>query len=193
MTVQDQAKALFDEAFARLLAIDMINITADVNELNLCNRLSLHMEALKSRFGFEAYYAETEYNRKQNAAIKTILMKGLDNEFKVVTIKPDLLLHSRGESILADNIIAVEMKKAKRDPRTKLDDRLRLETMTKTSFDDVWSNDGTAHPEHVCGYQVGFYIELNPKKRAFMIEEYRGGKQIAQRSGSFAGQQSFLE
>ena len=40
-------------------------------------------------------------------------------------------------------------------------DRERLMAMTKVTFDDIWSADGTTQPEHVCGYELGVFVELD--------------------------------
>ena len=46
------------------------------------------------------------------------------------------------------------------------------------TFDDIWSNDGVAHPEHVCGYLLGVYLELNVAKKTFLVEEYAQGQLV---------------
>ncbi len=51
--------------------------------------------------------------------------------------------------------------------------------MTKPSYDDIWSNDGTTHPEHVCGYRLGVYIELNNKTRTALIDYFMGGERTS--------------
>ena len=95
---------------------------------------------------------------------------------EVVTINCDLILHSRGEKMGNDNLIAIEMKKSTRPEEEKLSDKLRLRALTKSSYDDIWSYDGKAHPEHVCGYQLGIYIEIDIDKRNYLVEGYIGGK-----------------
>jgi hypothetical protein len=104
---------------------------------------------------------------------------------EVVVIQSDLILHSRGNSVSEDNLIAVEMKKAGRPGREKEDDRKRLKAMTKKSFDGVWSNDGTTHPEHVCGYRIGLYIELDASRRVAQLERYESGKLVLKNSITF--------
>ena len=74
---------------------------------------------------------------------------------QVIQISADLILHSRGNNVAEDSLIAVEMKKSGRPTKEKHADRNRLRAMTKGSYDGIWSNDRTTHPEHVCGYRLG--------------------------------------
>ncbi len=97
-----ETQALFDESLAIFLERERKNILTGVSERNLCGRLALHMDDLKARYGFNAYYVDTEYNRKQRGRIKTIL----DDQMREIVINCDLILHSRGEIITRDNIIA---------------------------------------------------------------------------------------
>ena len=85
----------------------------------------------------------------------------------------------------ADNLIAVEMKKSTRPEDEKLSDKLRLRALTKSSYDDVWSYDGKAHPEHVCGYQLGIYIELDIENENYKIEGYVSGEKEFESAASF--------
>ena len=83
----------------------------------------------------------------------------------VVPIQCDLIVHSRGKNIENDNLIAIEMKKSTRPKSEFIDDRKRLRALTKESYDDIWSNDGIALPELVCGYDIGIYLILDIGKR----------------------------
>jgi hypothetical protein len=104
---------------------------------------------------------------------------------QVIEISADLILHSRGANIAEDNLIALEMKKSSRPPKEKKADRQRLRAMTKSSYDGVWSNDGTTHPEHVCGYRLGVYVEINRKARKLRIEYFVRGERTRVRSKAF--------
>ena len=85
---------------------------------------------------------------------------------------------SRILSIAEDNLIAIEMKKSQRCDDGKIADRDRLRAMTKSSGGGVWSNDGTVHPEHVCGYRLGVYIEIDSDDRKALIEHFVGGERV---------------
>lgn len=167
----DQLKDLFQRSFDVFLKSDIESILANVNERNLCGRLSIHLSELLHEYALENYFVDPEYNRKQDGQIKTIL----DENHEIVTINCDLILHSRGKTVKDDNLIAIEMKKSNRPEEEKESDRKRLRALTKSSFDDVWSADGQVHPEHVCNYKLGIYLELDTSSRKFLIEQYEKG------------------
>ena len=96
----------------------------------------------------------------------------------MVSIVCDLIVHSRGKIIENDNLIALEMKKAYRPMKEKEKDRARLVALTKESYDGVWSFDGRVLPEHVCGYKLGIYYEIDNKKNSLLIEYYVRGEKI---------------
>ena len=77
------------------------------------------------------------------------------------------------------------MKKANRPQQDKNSDRIRLMAMTKDTYDETWSNDGKTHPEHVCGYVLGFYLEFNLEQRKILVEEYQKGDLVYRREMSF--------
>ena len=84
-------------------------------------------------------------------------------------------MHSRGENINQDNLIAIEMKKSNRPHKEKEEDSMRLMALTKDSYDDIWSFDGKTLPEHVCRYELGIYYEINHSQRCIDIEYYSKG------------------
>jgi hypothetical protein len=177
----DLIHRLVERALEEFFHHEADGLAGDVSERNSCGRLAMHMQREASEEGLVHYFADTEYNRKQGGQVKTIL----DDEMKVITITADLILHSRGQSIPEDNLIAVEMKKAGRPSKEKQADRDRLRAMTKASYDGVWSNDGSTHPEHVCGYRLGVYIELNSADRTARLEYFVGGRCTGTESKSY--------
>lgn len=173
--------ALFEEALSEFLQSESENICLGTSERNLCGRLAIALNSHLGAYDFDRYYVDTEYNRKQDGQIKTIL----DEEMVVVTICCDVIIHTRGESVEDDNLLAIEMKKANRPQIDKENDRRRLRAMTKSSFDDIWSHDGTTHPEHVCGYTLGAYVELDKDTRRCTVEHYQKGHMISSESIDF--------
>jgi hypothetical protein len=168
---QAQLTNLFKTSSDTFFEKETAHILNGVAERSLCSRLAMYLEQLMPGFGIEGYYADTEYNRKQDGQIKTIL----DDQMEVVVINCDLIVHSRGNEA-PDNLIAIEMKKSNRPASEKLSDRNRLRALTKKN--DVWSYDGKVHPEHVSGYIIGVYMELDLKKRKCLFEKYKGGDLI---------------
>ena len=110
-SLEDQLRELFSEALQLFFRRERANIRSGVSERNLCARLAMAIEIVRRRYGFGAYYADVEYNRKQDRRVKTILGPNLVE----IPITADLILHSRGERD-PDNLIAVEMKIAGRRP-----------------------------------------------------------------------------
>jgi len=172
---------LFNESLNIFLTYETENILDTVAERNLCGRLAIYMTPKLEEYGIKNYFADTEYNRKQAGRVKTML----DNEENIIAIQCDLIIHSRGNFIKHDNLIAIEMKKSTRPEFEKVADRKRLRTMTKDSYDGVWSWEAEVHPEHVCGYLLGVYVIINILKRSCLIEYYSHGNLINQRSQNF--------
>jgi len=166
---------LIREVFERMIDLffqhEVQEVLEGVNERNNCGRMSIYLQQVAQANGLEQYFADTEYNRKQNGAVKTIL----DGQMKVITVNCDLLLHSRGQVIAEDNLIAVEVKKRDAPSGEKEKDRERLRALTKASYDDIWTSDGVTQPEHVCGYALGVFIELDRVNRICRFEYYRQG------------------
>ncbi|MFT4161809.1 hypothetical protein [Shinella sp.] len=167
-------RKIFDSSLIEFTSREAENILNGTSERNLCARWAPLLEKIATEGGFASYYADVEYNRKQDGKVKTIL----DEEWKVVSITCDLILHSRGNVVESDNLIAIEMKRSEHPEEEKRKDRMRLRAMTKSSYDGVWSNDGKLHPEHVCGYSLGFYVELVSAARLFWVEEYQKGELV---------------
>lgn len=172
---------IFDQSIDHFFGNESKHILSGVSERNLCARLALELQNLAHENGLEGYYVDPEYNRKQNGRIKTIL----DDDMKVVNITCDLILHSRGEIMERDNLIAIEMKKSNRPEEEKEDDRNRLRALTKSSYDDVWSFDGISHPEHVCGYEIGYFVEIDLENQNYTVQKFEKGELTGQNITSF--------
>ena len=174
---------LIDEILERslneFLAVQGVELAAGVSERNSCARLGCILE--RNAIAAGRYFADPEYNRKQGGRIKTIL----DEQMHEIVIVADLILHSRGAHVAEDDLVAIEMKKVGRPKAEKVADRNRLRAMTKGSYDSIWSNDGTTHPEHVCGYHLGVFIELSASKRTAHIEYFRTGDLIGSTARTF--------
>jgi hypothetical protein len=163
--------SLFERALDTLLSQDANTLLSGVSERSSCGRLAVHLEVEMQASKLSGYYAEVEYNRKQNGQVKTMI----DEDMQIISITPDVIVHSRGESVRHDNLIAVEMKKTERPEAEKDSDRLRLKIMTRRSFNGIWSADGVTHPEHVCGYRVGIFIEIDRLNRRLVLEYFKAG------------------
>ncbi|MFJ3008295.1 hypothetical protein [Pseudomonas fluorescens] len=165
---------LVETAVSQFLIKDTTSIRDNISERNLCARLAIQFENLLAIQKLEGYYADPEYNRKQNGKIKTIL----SGETEVIKVTCDLIVHSRGERG-RDNLIAMEMAKPNKTSKQIRSDKLRLMALTKKSFNDTWSYDGVTHPEHVCGYLLGVFMMVDRARHLVTLEYFEDGELTA--------------
>ena len=183
--MKEELKCLMNRSFDRFVGSDLKIILANANERTLCGRLSIHMHCLLHEYGLKDYYVDVEYNRKHgledyygvvepnrkhDGHIKTICDEKTGGSRRIVS---DIILHSRGRPGQRHNLIAIEMKKSTRSKKDRKEDREedreRLKALTK-EFNEKNPT------EHVCDYQLGFYIELDISSRTFLFERYEQGQ-----------------
>ena len=162
------AYKLFEEANEQFLKYEKANIKRNVSERNLCQNLANYLRDNMKKIGLKGYYADTEYDRNQNM-VKTII----NNEMKIIEIECDLIVHSRGENVKQDNLIAIEMKKST-NMQKRNDDKERLKYMTKNTY----YNEITYQelPRHICRYALGIFYDINIEKQEVNLEYYENGK-----------------
>ncbi|WP_158994734.1 hypothetical protein [Mucilaginibacter sp. L196] len=170
--MEDIVFEVFMSALPVFFQREIQNITDNVSERNLCGRLLHYIERELEKTELSHYHVDNEYNRKQGGQVKTIINK----EEVVVTITCDLLIHSRGEVVQHDNLLALEMKKSTARETEKQSDKRSLCALTAIPYERVWSFGGIVHPEHVCGYKVGIYMEINRQEHNCYYERYRHGE-----------------
>ncbi len=170
-----ELERIFEYANQKFLENNLMLLETKVAERTLCGALMLELHESKKNTQYQNYYVDVEYNRNVGGKLKTIkkTIRGVDEE--PITINCDLILHSRGQNVVQDNLIALEMKKASARKCEKQSDKNRLECLTKRVTEDVWSYGEQVLPEHVCGYKLGVYYEINYKKRSISIEYYADG------------------
>jgi len=104
----------------RLYEKDYFNIRIGVSERNICARLAHHMETIMhEKDNFRDYFADVEYNRKNDGTIKH------SEGYKKVSLLmvSDLIVHKRNAD---NNLLAVEMKRWNNYDKRKVDrDRLK--------------------------------------------------------------------
>lgn len=178
MKTYNEIKRLFERANTSFLLQDRSLFECNVSERTLCGALMLHIhDLIKNDEQYRGYYVDVEYNRNKGG-IKTICKTIRGQEEQIIKINCDLILHSRGNCLLQDNLLAVEMKKSTGHPEDKQKDKNRLIALTKDSYDDVWAWDGYNLPEHVCRYVLGVYYEVNYKTKSIEIEYYHRGRMV---------------
>ncbi len=173
--MEEQLLEIFRASNQTFLQREIDNIQNGVAERNLCGRLAIYLSENINNSDFANYYVDPEYNRNYGGRIKTILDDGLNE----IVINCDIIIHSRGQIIEQDNLVAFEMKKANRPQTEKDSDKNRLRALTKDSYDDVWSADGKTLPEHVCGYVWGVYLEIDNLNRTELVELYQNGQLVS--------------
>ncbi|OCT16858.1 hypothetical protein A8709_00650 [Paenibacillus pectinilyticus] len=166
---------IFEKANNNFIQSDLELLNSKVSERTLCGALMIHLYGVVKISEFSEYKVDVEYNRNKNGKVKTHVKTINGPDDIIVKINCDLIVHSRGNIIDQDNLIALEMKKSNRKKQEKDDDRSRLVALTKDSYDDIWSFDGKTLPEHVCRYGLGVYYEVNYPKRVILIEYYKTG------------------
>ena len=168
-----ELKELFEISNEYFLKHNCYVIKSGVSERCLCGALMQELSYNIRNSKYKNYHVDVEYNRNEDK-IKTIV----NNNLEVIPITCDIIVHSRGENIEQHNLIAIEMKKSWASREEKNADKHRLIALTKDTFDDVWSYDGKALPEHVCRYIIGIYYEVNIKNRKVYTEFYSKGNLV---------------
>lgn len=178
MKTYDEITKLFEEANCNLLKIDGDLFATQVSERTLCGALMLHIhDLIKDDYNYNGYCVDVEYNRNKGG-VKTIRKTIRNANEEIIKINCDIILHSRGNRIEQDNLLAIEMKKSTRTNIEKQKDKERLIALTKDTFDDIWAWNGRNLPEHVCRYVLGVYYEINYRRNEITIEYYRKGKKV---------------
>ena len=186
MKTYSEITSLFEKANREFLTSEVSLFDREVSERTLCGALMLHIyNLIRIDPSFDGYYVDVEYNRNKGG-LKTICKTIQGQDFRIISINCDLILHSRGEKLEQDNLLAIEMKKSYRPQEEKESDRERLIALTKASYDDIWSADGRSLPEHVCGYVLGVYYEIDFQHKTIMIEFYRNGHKVNETTCPFS-------
>ncbi len=171
----EELEEIFEKANERFIRKNATLFETQVSERTLCGALMIELYEVLKNTKYSDYFVDVEYNRNIGRRLKTMKKTIRGPEEQIITINCDLIVHSRGQNVLQDNLIAVEMKKSTGRPSDKNKDRDRLECLTKSPDQDIWSYGGKALPEHVCGYGLGVYYEVNFRRRTILVEYYCEG------------------
>lgn len=171
MITYEKLVQLFEKANKNFLKKNTNILLRDISERTLCGALMLEIyEIIRENDDYAGYYVDVEYNRNLgHCEDKKRISENVNDN-----INCDLILHSRGNITRQDNLIALEMKKAKRPPSEKREDKDRLRSLTRTP--NNISEFELNLPEYVCGYLLGVYCEVNYKKRIIKYQFYRNGR-----------------
>ena len=161
---------IFESALNAFLQDESESLLSGVSERNTCGRLAYYLQLQLHQEELSDYYADVEYNRKQEGKVKTIL----DDDLHVIPITPDLIVHTRGELLPPNhNLIAIKAKKLSRPIQERIDDknRLRAMTMPVRAIFPV----SRCHPEHVCDYKVRIFLLIDIERRSIESEYFKQG------------------
>lgn len=173
---REELEKIFEIANDSFLRNNRMLFETKVSERTLCGALMLELHEVLRKTRYFEYFVDVEYNRNAGGKIETFKRTINEVEEQIVTINCDLLVHSRGQKKNCDNLIALEMKKSTASKCDKESDRNRIECLTKNPEQDVWSYGGVVFPEHVCGYKLGIYYEVNFKRKFILLEYYAEGR-----------------
>lgn len=146
------------------------NIELGVSEVTLQGNFSQAFKEILKEMKICNYYSEINYNKNKHFT-KCII----NEKMEYFDIFCDLIIHSCGENLEQDNLLAIEMKK-KENRKDRLKDKKRLEIMTSDSyvgeilFDEL--------PLYICRYSLGIFYDLDVKKRQIKLDFYQHGELI---------------
>lgn len=169
MTFED-IRNLFERANQQFLHEGYHAVANNVSERNWYGTMKSCLDRAKSFTAAANYFTDIEYNRN-GGRLKTIM----DDANEIISICCDVILHSRGQIIDQDNLIAIEMKKSGRPVDERKNDINRLRCLTRQSFNQTWSFDGTTLPQHVCRYQLGVFYEIDTATYSGSVTYFRNG------------------
>ena len=170
-----ELEKIFEKANKSFISKNKMLFKTRVSERTLCGALMIELHEVLKKTKYSDYFVDVEYNRNVGGTLKTLKKSIRGSDEQIVTINCDLIVHSRGQNILHDNLIALEMKKSTGRQFDKDNDRNRLECLTKSPEQDVWSYGGKVLPEYVCGYGLGIYYEVDFKRETVLVEYYKKG------------------
>lgn len=166
---------IFEKANQLFIGKNPMLFDTKVSERTLCGALMLELHEVIKDTEYSKYFVDVEYNRNVGGKLKTIVKTINGPDEQIMRINCDLIVHSRGQNVSRDNLIAIEMKKSTGRRETKEKDRIRLKCLTQAVPEDIYSYDGKILPEHVCGYGLGVYYEVNFRRKNLLVEYYRDG------------------
>ncbi len=162
------AYEIFKNSNEKFLKEEKENIKRNVSEENICQNLANYLRDTMKEMKIDGYYADAEFDRNDDM-IKAII----DDQMKIIKIKCDIIVHSRGKNKQQDNLIAIEMKKSTNGKKRK-EDRERLQYMTRNSYYNEINYEEL--PRYICRYAIGIFYDINIKKQQVNLEYYEDGE-----------------
>lgn len=107
-----ELEKIFEKANNLYLIKNAMLFETQVSERTLCGALMIELHEVIKDTKYYKYFVDVEYNRNIGGTLKTLKRTVRGSEEQIVTINCDLIVHSRGQNTLQDNLIALEMKKS---------------------------------------------------------------------------------
>lgn len=175
-----ELEKIFEKANKNFLEKNLMLFEMCVSERTLCGALMIELHEIIKSTQYNDYFVDVEYNRNLGGKVKTFRKTIEGPSEEIIPINCDLIVHSRGQNIHQDNLIALEMKKSTSREVDKEKDKIRLECLTKEPRNEVWGYPRNVLPEHICGYGLGIYYEIDFKCKKILVEYYRKGYKYKQ-------------
>ncbi|WP_214784590.1 hypothetical protein [Exiguobacterium sp. s183] len=170
---------LFERANRNFLNDHIGLLESRISERAMCAQFqNMLNDLIRKDDHYKGYYVDVEYNRNVGRRIKRIR----NDRYEEVNITCDLIVHSRGQNLIQDNLFALEMKKVEQrssEQQIKIaEDIDRLKMLTRPSYGEDWKYNGQNLPDFVCRFILGVYYEINYLNHQIYIQYYRGGEMV---------------
>ena len=180
---------IFRKANRNFLRKNGILFERRVSERTLCGALMIELNnIIQETDEYRGYYVDVEYNRNIGSKFRSLKKTCAGEKEEAITINCDLLVHSRGQNLKLDNLIALEMKKSNLSKKDKDNDKKRLMSLTMNGDYRLDDDGKKKFPENVCGYQLGIYYEINFNKQKILIQYYYNAQERCTYEIDFLGQ-----
>lgn len=162
-------RSCYTAALAKFCENDIQLIATITHEQAMAHRIALYLEQECRAQGEEInplYVVDCEYNRNGNSVKRIVNGQGI-----VIPIRADIILHSRGQVLEQDNLLAMELKIMPARDAELESDRLRLMAMTENTFTKTFKWGKGRLPESVCRYKFGVYLLIDAAQ-GYIDQEY---------------------
>lgn len=146
--------SLLENALEDFYAREQRNLELDVHEICHAHRLAIYFEERIREYDrtheekqFEQYSVDIEFNRSEGGAVKTVFYNG-----SLHNTRCDILLHRKGNDLVRDNLLIIELKKEDRTDREQ-EDILEIQRM-------VSPKEEGAPDAPICNTLLGIYLKI---------------------------------
>lgn len=158
----DKFLTYINDALDELYINDQYLIKNETHEMSIVSKFTTYLTIvlLNNNFNNGDYNIDNEYDkdRLSESGLKEIIYNN-----KIINIRPDLIIHTRGNN--DNNLVAIEFKKeSNKNNKAKWFDNEKLKILTDNNYRYK--------------YQYGFYIEFTIKRENVIVKIYKDGNEI---------------